>query len=204
MLSVLALFAVLFPSPLHLTRVVTDPVAGSKSVIEEYCHGDRIVSIAGRRTAIAEYDRKTLTTIDFEAGTYSVVTFDELAKAWRTAKPAAPKMRVTPHAGHTISREAAEVLLGVAWPAPPLSSEAVGSLRAPRVGTNAAGTPAEYSLPLEQVIELGEGLELRNSVIRVGSELAPAEAMAIPPGARRVESRDLALQRFAEELDGKQ
>jgi hypothetical protein len=52
-------------------------------------------------------------------------------------------------------------------------------------------------------VELGEGLELRNRVVRVGSELAPPEVMAIPPGARKVEASALALQRIASELDGR-
>jgi len=200
---ILVLLAVLFPAPMHLTRVVSDPISGSETVIEEYCHGNRMVSVAGRRTAIAEYDKQTVTTIDFEAGTYSVATFDELAKAWRTGKPAAPpKMRVKPDLRHPLSREAAEVLLGAGHPAPPVAPEVLASLRAPRVAANAASAPSlEYSLPVEQVIDLGEGLELRNAVTRIGTELAPQEAMTIPHGARRVEAKAVALRRLADELD---
>ena len=199
MLAALALFAVLFPAPLHLTREVTDPISGSKTVIEEYCHGNRVVSVAGHRTAIAEYDKGTVTTIDFEAGTYSIATFDELAKAWGPAK-AAPAMRVKPDARHTVSREAAEVLLGAAYPLPAVPDKVLGQLRGARIATNSAA-PIEYALPAEQVVELGEGLELRNTVVRVGSEIAPADVLAIPPGARRVEAKELALHRFAAELD---
>ena len=46
---------VMFPSPLHLTREVSDPITGGSSQIEEYAHGNRIVSITPRRTAIADY-----------------------------------------------------------------------------------------------------------------------------------------------------
>lgn len=204
MLAILALFAVLFPAPLHLTREVTDPLTGSKSVIEEYCHGNRVVSVSGSRTAIAEYDKGVVTTIDFASGTYSVATFDELAKAWRTPQhplAASPVMRVTPDRRYAVSREAAEVLLGIAYPsAPALQPEQLlSSLR----GERGAMASPEYSLPSEQVVELGEGLELRNAVVRVGNELAPAEVLAIPPGARKVEASAVALQRMASELDGR-
>jgi len=201
MFAALALLAVLFPAPLHLTREVTDPIRGTKSVVEEYCHGNRVVSVSGHRTAIAEYDKGTVTTIDFDAGTYSIATFDELAKAWPASK-ASPAMRVTPDARHTLSREAAEVLLGAAYPLPPVSDKVLGALRGPRIATNSANAPVEYALPAEQIVELGEGLELRNSVVRVGNELAPADVMSIPPGARRVEAKELALKKFAAELDG--
>jgi hypothetical protein len=204
MLTFVALLAVLFPAPLHLTREVTDPIGGSKTVIEEYCHGNRVVSVSGSRTAIAEYDKRTVTTIDFAAGTYSIATFDELAKAWRTPRAAAaPAMRVTPDRRHSVSREAAEVLLGIAYPAASAPEQVLSSLKSPRIATHAtAGAPVEYALPLEQIIDLGEGLELRNAVVRVGTELAPADVLAIPPGARRVEASPLALQRIAAELDG--
>jgi hypothetical protein len=201
MLAVLALFAVLFPAPLHLTREVTDPITGSKTVIEEYCHGNRVVSVVGRRTAIAEYDKGTVTTIDFDAGTYSVATFDELAKAWGPAR-AAPPMSVKPDSRHRVSREAAEVLLGAAHPLPSVPEKVFGQLRGSRIAANAQAL-VEYALPGEQVVELGEGLELRNTLLRVGSESAPPELLAIPPGARRVEAKALALQRFAMELDGR-
>ena len=39
----------LFPSPLHLTRRITDPLSGATSiVVEEYCSGNRVVTIQGR------------------------------------------------------------------------------------------------------------------------------------------------------------
>ena len=188
---------------MHLTRIVSDPLSGSETVIEEYCHGNRVVSVSGRRTAIAEYDKQTVTTIDFAAGTYSVATFDELAKAWQSGRSAAPpRMRITPDARHSVSREAAEILLGTAYPMPSAPPELLGALRAPRVAANAAsGSAVEYALPLEQVVELGEGLELRTSVTRVGSELAPPEVMTIPPGARRVDAKAIAVRRLADELD---
>src|SRR5688572_33462511 len=76
---------VLFPAPLHITRELTNPITGSKVVVDDYCHGNRVVSVNGHQTAIAEYDKNVLTTIDFDAGTYSVTKFDDLAKAWDNA-----------------------------------------------------------------------------------------------------------------------
>jgi hypothetical protein len=36
---------VLFPTPLHITREVTDPVTATTTVVDEYCHGNRIDQI---------------------------------------------------------------------------------------------------------------------------------------------------------------
>ncbi len=72
--------AVLFPAPLHITREVTDPITGSKAVIDEYCHGNRVVAVSGRRTSIVEYDKGHITVIDFGAGTYSHTKFELVAK----------------------------------------------------------------------------------------------------------------------------
>jgi hypothetical protein len=219
MLVVLALFAVLFPAPLHLTREVTDPITGGTSVIEEYCHGNRVVAVSGQRTAIAEHDQGVLTVIDFEAGTYSVTKFDDLAKAWaepeRTAAspaPAAP-MQVKGDQRHLLSRDAVEVLLGLAYPArrDAGSDAAVASLRSKerRIVSNAAAAgneAADYALPLEQILQIdagGETVEVRNTVVRIGSELAPAEVLTVPPGARLVESTAVGARRMLEELDGK-
>ena len=230
-----ALAEVLFPSPLHITREITDPITGSKTVVDEYCHGNRLVSVSARRTAIAEYDRNVVTTIDFEAGTYSVTKFDDLAKAWE-GRPAAsldaqlreaPQwkierngettearrdkqiIRVTADPRHRITRNAAEVLLGLAYPnrPDPAAEVLLGALRSkqPRIASDAAGP--EYHLPLEQVMRHemeGEVLEIRNVVVRVGNELPPPEVMAVPAGARLVESGAVAARRISDELDGVQ
>lgn len=245
---------VLFPTPLHITRELTDPITGSKTVIDDYCHGNRVVSVNGRRTAIAEYDRNVITTIDFEAGTYSVTKFDELAKAWESGSASprrtaissnaragdGPQWRVEPKGGRVVasrpgeaveahlddprgkqvieltadaqvrvSRAAAEVLLGVAYPnrPDPAAEVLLGALRSkqPRVASNAEAAPADYHLPLEHVLRHefgGETVEARNVVIRVGSELPPPDILAVPPGARLVESDAIAARRMLEELDG--
>ncbi len=81
--------AVLFPAPLHITREVTDPITGSKAVIDEYCHGNRVVAVSGRRTSIVEYDKGQITVIDFGAGTYSHTKFEQVAKLLEKTAPAA-------------------------------------------------------------------------------------------------------------------
>ena len=70
---------VLFPKNLHLTRQVSDPVTGSTTTIEEYCYGNRVVSVSGDKTVIADYDKQQITEIDRKAGTYSISRFDEVA-----------------------------------------------------------------------------------------------------------------------------
>jgi hypothetical protein len=73
--------ASLFPTPLHLTRQVHDPISDSTTVLEEYAYGNRLVSVRGDRTAIADYEKGELTEIDRTAGTYSVTRFDAVARA---------------------------------------------------------------------------------------------------------------------------
>jgi hypothetical protein len=71
----------LFPKPLHLVERVDDPFAkGSKSV-DEYCYGNRIVTVKEQRVTIVDYDAQTITLIDHGQGTYSVTRFDEIANA---------------------------------------------------------------------------------------------------------------------------
>ena len=79
---------VLFPEPLHLVRRVEDSLSGDASEIDEYCSGNRIITIRGARTAIADYGpARQLIEIDRDAATYSVTSFSELAAT-------APKLRL--------------------------------------------------------------------------------------------------------------
>ena len=216
---------VLFPAPLHLTRELTDPISGTTSVIEEYCHGNRVVAVSGPRTSIAEYDKGLLTVIDFENGTYSVTKFEELAKAWERGGPgrreeialtAEPEWRVeqrearvvASRAGETIrirpdrhvklSRAAAEVLAGLAWPNRPQASASVV------LNALKDGEKSDYALPLEQIREQnldGDTVTLRSVIVRVGSEFAPAEVQTVPAGAKLIEAKDVAARRLLDELD---
>jgi len=94
--------APLFPTPLHITRQVHDPISGTTSVLDEYGIGNRLISIRAERTSIADYEKAELIEIDRKAGTYSITRFDAVAKvaqitgspgvATKAAqKPAAPQ-----------------------------------------------------------------------------------------------------------------
>ena len=69
----------LFSRPLHLTREVSDSISQRTSTIEEYCEGNRVISIRGAKTIVADYGQQTITTIDRTLGTYSVARFDQVA-----------------------------------------------------------------------------------------------------------------------------
>jgi hypothetical protein len=92
-LAVVSAFAadVLFPAPLHLTRQVHDSIGGSTEVVEQYCYGDRVISVKGAVTTIADYGKGELTEINRDERTWSVTRFDDVAKSLRAgaAEPAA-------------------------------------------------------------------------------------------------------------------
>jgi hypothetical protein len=72
----------LFPAPLHITRQVHDPISNTTVVLDEYAYGNRLVSVRGAKTSIADYERGELTEIDRDDATYSVTRFDRLARAY--------------------------------------------------------------------------------------------------------------------------
>ncbi len=74
----------LFPTPLHITRQVQDPISDSTAVLNEYGYGNRLVTVRGNKTAIADYERGELIEIDRDAGTYSITRFEAVAKAAQT------------------------------------------------------------------------------------------------------------------------
>jgi hypothetical protein len=238
----------IFPTPLHLTREIQDPISGKTVVLNEYGYGNRLVSVRGDVTAIADYEKGELTEIDRRAGTYSVTRFETIARlqgngavaggettaalaqdAQRNLKAVGAKAT---RSGHTadffraesetfnveialdqtvrVSKEALEVLLGTAYPGTRseqhelVMSAARGSAGERRVAANSAQQAAEYALPLEQLFAVVVGeerVEFRSSVLRVGNEPPPAEAVAIPAGARLVVSRSAAVLRELETLD---
>lgn len=75
----LSFAAEIFPRPLHITRVIEDPLANSRTTIDEYLVGNVMISIAGARTAIFDYATSRITIIDRAAGTYSISSFEEFA-----------------------------------------------------------------------------------------------------------------------------
>jgi len=69
----------LFPKSLHLTRQIQDPLSAKTITMEEYCSGNRMVTITADRTVIVDYEKQEVTEIDRHAGTYSLTRFDEIA-----------------------------------------------------------------------------------------------------------------------------
>ena len=197
---------VLFPEPLHITRELSDPVTDKTTVIDEYCHGNRVVSVSGRRTAIADYGKGEITEIDFAAGTYSITKFEQIARAHeKHAVRAKPEVEVKGGA-QTLSRGAVEALMGIGYPhrADTSADTAIESLRTRQRGVSTEALHEEYRLPMEHIVRIevdGETIETRNIVKRVGNELAPLDVLTIPPGAKLVESKTVAMPRLLEELD---
>jgi hypothetical protein len=236
----------LFPKPLHLTREVVDPITGKTSHVEQYCLANRVVSIAGSRTVIADYDRSEVTEIDREHGTYSVTPFSTVASArphrkvvralaTSTSGSAAPAMQhrgtdrragrsVDLYAGddaaHTLhaeiavdqsaalSRDAFDVLVGAAYPGEgDASTELIRSASRRPVGgvsSNGNSVSESYGLPIEQTTRWdvnGRTITATNRVTRLSDDAAPSDLVAIPPGARRVDSRIVVAKRESEQLD---
>jgi hypothetical protein len=118
-----------------------------------------------------------------------------------------------------LTREAVEVLIGAAYPNTPRDEHepvlrAAAARSESRVATTGSGASASaaatiddqptYGLPVTQAFtfsDSGSELTFRSTITRVGAEAVPAEALLIPPGAKRVESPASAVRRQLRELD---
>jgi hypothetical protein len=78
----------LFPTPLHLTRQLHDSIGASTTTVDQYCYGNRVVTVSGSLTSIADYGKGELTEIDRAGGTYSITRFADVAKALQYGAPA--------------------------------------------------------------------------------------------------------------------
>ncbi len=225
----------LFPTPLHLVRQIDDPLTGHAVTLDEYCAGDRIVTVNGPKTTIVDYGRQQITEIDHRAGTYSITAFEDVARA-RSARTviAARDWKVTPlglrgsSAGRSLdtfeivserpgvsetiqfgldhqvnlSRAAAEVLIGAAYPnvRKPQHDALLKNAVQRRIAATSAATGDQYALIAEQTITYRERdltVVVKNSVVSSDSASVPPDALLIDPAATRVESR---LTRFDKEL----
>jgi len=232
---------VLFPAPLHVTRRVHDSISGSTTTVEQYCYGNRVVTVRGPVTTIADYDKNEITEIDRAAATYSVSRFDQVAKALHPKSVATPAIasnasrswnlrplgrngalsarstdifeadrddaggmkrhvRVGIDSRVALSKDALDVLTGSAFPGSPKDEDAA-------IANAAKGRAAKadaYGLPVEQLFRFeadGQQAEYRDVVLRVGEEVPPAEAVAIPAGAKLVESRLIQTTRMLDAID---
>ena len=250
LLAASARAAVLFPEPLHLTRTVENPFTQKTVVIDEYCIGNRVISITEDRTVIADYEKGELTEIDRAASTYSVTKFEDLARTMTNApaprraasdsKPAftvkpAPsrrantdfveaqanderelqKMEVGVDRSVRLSRDAAQVLTGGAYPNPAREETNVvldaaaplaRSMRAQANGTRATTVSASdsYGLPVEQVTTYRIGTKQyvsRMRITRVEHDMPPDTALVIPNGAKQVTAPAVERKQLLEEIE---
>jgi len=218
-------FGALFPTPLHLVRRIDDPISGRSETVEEYCSGNRVVTVNGHLVVIADYGEQLLTEIDHQRLTYSITRFDEIAKALPPAASAKTNaewkvsalgnayeitrgreaVRVTIDRTVSLTREAVEVLIGAAYPKR-RSEEQEQIVRAagtPAGGRIAAQSDSEslYGLPVEQSVTYEDGLRMHNVIVRVDGDLPSSQLLLIDPGATRVESRLTRTARELQQLD---
>src|SRR5258707_2511559 len=71
----------LFPKPIPLVREIDDSLSARPQRVDEYYFGDRVVTVRGARTAIADYGKQELTEIDRASATYSIAPFAQIASA---------------------------------------------------------------------------------------------------------------------------
>ena len=204
-LGVSSTFGALFPTPLHLVRRIEDPISHTSTTLDEYCSGDRIVTVGGARVAIADYGEQRLTEIDHDRATWSVTPFSEIAKA----RPVVPesktsKVKIEIDRSVALSREAVETLVGAAYPNRRVEQheQIISAAAPPGSGRIAAqSADAQYGLPSDTSITFENGLIYRNAIVRIDHDLAPPQLMLIDPGATRVESRLTRTSRELQQLD---
>lgn len=208
----------LFPQPLHLVKRIDDPLAAKPITVDEYCYGNRIVTVAGDRVAIADYAEQQITEIDHANGTWSITRFDEIARTKPPANDLAIRSTLKINAlgmrgaldsyemnvadativvgidrSVSLSRDAVEALIGAAYPNP-RRAEHEPLLRAAKSGD------VVYGLPREQAVTYATengNVTLRTSIVRIDRAAPPPAVLLIDPGATRVESH---LTRLAREL----
>lgn len=147
---------VLFPQPLHLTRRIEDPVSQTTSTIHEYCAGNRVVTVNGDRVAIADYAKQELTEIDRGAGTYSVTSFADLAKA----TPSPVRRSLTAAANATSVAPAAP-----RWKNAPLGMKSSGAGRSMESYELTMDRPSGEKVKLE--VGVDRGVRLSRAAVEV-------------------------------------
>ena len=178
---------VLFPTSLHLTREISDPLSDAVMTVDEYCSGNRMVSVTGDRTVIVDYEKQEITEIDRRAGTYSVARFAEIAGQSSNDRgkiSAQGKVNVEIDRSLALSREAVEVLIGAAYPNTARSEheavlQAAGAQSEQR-GMSANEARTAYGLPVVQTFTYGDSgseITFRSTITRVGNETVPADAL---------------------------
>ncbi len=231
----------LFPKPLHLVRRIEDSLSAKPATVEEFCAGNRVVSVRGPRVVIVDYDAQQVTEIDHAARTWSMTSFPDIAHSRaelsarlgnRTerriarltalgrqglggvdhfvASEAHRRLDVAFDRHVLLSRAAAEVLMGAAYPEAKgeedddILGAAHGDGDRVSAMSAAQADDGSYALLVERTLAIDEGgtrLVSKNSVTRIGDELPPSDLMLIDPGSKRVESRLTGLARALREAD---
>ncbi len=222
--------APLFPKALHLTRRVEEPLTGSKTMLEEYYLGNRVITIRGDRTVIVDYEKNEVTEIDRAKATWSVTSFDAVGAARphralpRTANGrSVARLRHDQTGGRAVDvfsgddKDAAvhaeiavdnSVTLSrdafdvIVGSAYPSDGSAASDLA--RAAAHRDGAVESYGLPLEQTLrwqEAGATIEAKNVVTRIGEETPPPDLIVIPPGAREVDSSLIRSKKLGDEID---
>jgi hypothetical protein len=212
----------LFPHPLHLVRRIESAIGGTRTTIDEYCEGNRMVSVRGDRISIADLSTRQLTEIDRAAGTFAITSLDAMSAvrvtgarsgghAWRRitrldrAETFAldlegdedPRLEAAIDRSITVRRAALELLLGVE------GGRQVGAMvDLSRMTLAGAETSSDsYALPVLQVLVAG-GKEIEtNTVIAVDEATVRLELLVIDRSFRRVEPERVRQARELLELD---
>jgi len=203
-LGVSSSFGALFPTPLHLVRRIEDPISHTTTTLDEYCYGDRIVTVNGSRVAIADYGEQRLTEIDHARAAFSITPFQDIAKARPVTPASKSTVNVVIDRSVGLSREAIEALVGAAYPNRRVEQhdQILSAAAPPASGRIAAQSiDVQYGLPSDTSITFENGHTYRNVITRVDHDLAPAQLMLIDPGATRVESRLTRISRELKQLD---
>src|SRR5581483_5691016 len=109
-------YGVLFPTPLHFVRRIEDPIARTTVTVDEYCEGDRIVTVNGSRVAISDFAAQLLTEIDHARAVYSITRFAEIAETRAAVPQSTSSVKVEIDRSVALSREAVEALVGASYP----------------------------------------------------------------------------------------
>ncbi|MEO8033578.1 MAG: hypothetical protein ABI837_04050, partial [Acidobacteriota bacterium] len=111
----------------------------------------------------------------------------------------------------SLSRDAIEALIGASYPGVRTEHHdlLLGAASSPRgpgraVNSDSTAQATVYGLPSEQTVTIdfdGREITTRSRILSIDYETAPPEALNIGPGAHRVESRGVQLERELMQLD---
>lgn len=220
----------LFPEPLHIVRRVTDALSQRSIRVDEYCAGNRIVSIRGTRVAILDFAEESVTEIDRGAATYSVTPFADLAQSNATLAKTRPvaasggwkmtaastfidaaadqtamaaRLEISIDASIALTRASIEALIGASHPA--LRTIEHDAVLKAAGSTRARAAPAEtrvtYGLPRVQKLSVAGEVIFSNVVESVDGARVPPELLRVDASLQRVERAGIRLARDLDSLD---